>query len=81
MRHFYLSDSQWEAIKPHLPPDQGRKRRVDDRRVISGIIRRWNTGFIQRSIIVTIAGRRAASGSICSARLSERYRTKPPWRR
>lgn len=31
MRHFYLSDRQWEAIKPHLPPDRGRNRRVDDR--------------------------------------------------
>ena len=29
MRHFYLSDTQWEAIKPHLPPDRGRKPRVD----------------------------------------------------
>lgn len=33
MPHFYLSDAQWEAIKPHLPPDWGRKRRVGDRRV------------------------------------------------
>jgi len=44
MRHFYLSDTQWEAIKPHLPPDRGRKRRVDDRRVISGIIHVLQSG-------------------------------------
>ena len=44
MRHFYLSDSQWEALRPHLPPDRGRKRRVDDRRVISGIIHVLQSG-------------------------------------
>jgi transposase len=44
MRHFYLSDKQWEAIKPHLPPDRGRKPRVDDRRVISGIIHVLQSG-------------------------------------
>ena len=30
-RLFYLSDDQWEAIRPHLPPDKGRKPRIDDR--------------------------------------------------
>ena len=44
MSRFYLSDQQWEAIKPHLPPDWGRKRRVDDRRVISGIIHVLQSG-------------------------------------
>ncbi len=32
-RYFYLSDNQWTAIRPHLPPDRGRKPRVDDRRI------------------------------------------------
>lgn len=44
MRYFYLSDNQWEAIQPHLPPDRGRKPRVDDRRVISGIIHVLQSG-------------------------------------
>jgi len=44
MGYFYFSDRQWEAIKPHLPPDRGRKRRVDDRRVISGIIHVLQSG-------------------------------------
>jgi transposase len=34
---FWLSDEQWAAIEPHLPKNQPGARRVDDRRVISGI--------------------------------------------
>ena len=35
---FWLSDRAWEAIRPLLPKNQPGARRVDDRRVISGII-------------------------------------------
>jgi transposase len=35
---FWLSDRQWAAIDPLLPKNQSGARRVDDRRVISGII-------------------------------------------
>lgn len=35
---FWLSDDQWAAVEPHLPRNQAGARRVDDRRVISGII-------------------------------------------
>jgi transposase len=35
---FWLSDEQWAAIEPLLPKNQPGARRVDDRRVISGII-------------------------------------------
>lgn len=35
---FWLSDDQWAAVKPHLPSNQAGARRVDDRRVISGIL-------------------------------------------
>jgi transposase len=35
---FWLSDEQWAAIEPHLPKNQPGARRVDDRRVISGIL-------------------------------------------
>jgi len=35
---FWLSDEQWAAIEPHLPKNQPGGRRVDDRRVISGIL-------------------------------------------
>ena len=35
---FWLSDEQWSGIQPLLPTDVRGKKRVDDRRVISGII-------------------------------------------
>lgn len=35
---FWLSDDQWAAVEPHLPRNQAGARRIDDRRVISGII-------------------------------------------
>ena len=35
---FWLSDRAWAAIKPLLPTNQPGARRVDDRRVISGIV-------------------------------------------
>ena len=35
---FWLSDDQWRRIEPHLPTDVRGKERVDDRRVISGIL-------------------------------------------
>jgi transposase len=34
---FWFSDSQWARIEPHLPMDVRGKKRVDDRRVLSGI--------------------------------------------
>ena len=35
---FWLSNEQWERIEPHLPTDVRGVERVDDRRVISGIV-------------------------------------------
>ena len=35
---FWLSKEQFARLKPHLPSDTRGKPRVDDRRVISGII-------------------------------------------
>ena len=35
---FWLSDKQWATIEPFLPTDVRGKDRVDDRRVISGIL-------------------------------------------
>lgn len=37
MALFWLSDEAWAAVEPHLPRNQPGARRVDDRRVISGI--------------------------------------------
>jgi transposase len=36
--HFWLSDAQFERLGPYLPTDTRGKPRVDDRRVVSGIV-------------------------------------------
>ena len=36
--YFWLNDEQFERLGPHLPTDTRGKPRVDDRRVISGIV-------------------------------------------
>ena len=41
---FWLTDAQFSKIAPHLPTDTRGKARVDDRRVISGIIHVLNSG-------------------------------------
>jgi transposase len=38
MALFRLSNEAWAAIEPHLPKNQPGARRVDDRRVFSGIL-------------------------------------------
>ena len=41
---FWLTDAQFSKIKPHLPTDTRGKPRVDDQRVISGIIHVLTSG-------------------------------------
>ena len=41
---FWLTDAQFERIEPHLPTDTRGKPRVDDRRVISGIVHVLKSG-------------------------------------
>ena len=41
---FWLSDDEWARIEPWLPRGRRGARRVDDRRVISGIIHMLKTG-------------------------------------
>ena len=41
---FWLSDEQWLQIEPYLPTDVRGKDRVDDRRVISGILHVLKSG-------------------------------------
>lgn len=43
-RLFWLSDEEWERIQPYLPHGRRGAHRVDDRRVISGIIHMLKTG-------------------------------------
>src|SRR3954447_15048381 len=42
--HFWLTDKQFARIAPHLPTDTRGKPRVDDRRVISGIVQVLKSG-------------------------------------
>lgn len=41
---FWFSDEQWARIEPHLPRNRPGARRVDDRRVISGIVHVLKSG-------------------------------------
>ena len=41
---YWLDDEQWRRIEPHLPGDVRGKERVDDRRVISGILHVLKSG-------------------------------------
>ena len=42
--YFWLNDAQWQKLAPLLPPYVRGKRRVDDRRVISGIVQVLRSG-------------------------------------
>ena len=46
---FLLNDTQWSAIAPLLPKLGGRPR-VDDRRVLSGILHRFREGLRWRAL-------------------------------
>jgi transposase len=48
--NFWLSDEQWAAIEPHLPMVHTGPERMDDRRVISGIIHRLREGCRWRAL-------------------------------
>ena len=41
---YWLSDEAWAVIEPHLPHGKPGARRVDDRRVISGILHVLKSG-------------------------------------
>lgn len=47
---FWLSDEAWTVIAPYLPCGQPGKPRVDDRRVISGILHVLKTGCRWRDV-------------------------------
>ena len=72
---YWLSDSEWERIEPLLPPGRKGAHRVDDRRVISGIMHmlksgsRWRDypevyGPYTRSTIASTAGAGRGFGRI-----------------
>jgi transposase len=47
---YWLSDEAWAAIEPHLPHGRAGARRVDDRRVISGILHVLKSGCRWRDL-------------------------------
>ena len=47
---FWLSNQAWGALDPHLPRGRPGKRRVNDRRVISGILHVLKTGCRWRDV-------------------------------
>jgi transposase len=50
LRRHELSDAEWELIEPLLPrPGRGR-RRLDDRRVLNGIVWKLRTGVAWRDV-------------------------------
>ena len=49
-RLFWLSNEAWAAIDPHLPRGKPGKPRVNDRRVISGILHVLKTGCRWRDV-------------------------------
>jgi transposase len=42
--YFWLNDAQYARLQPHFPTDTRGKARVDDRRVVSGIIHVLKSG-------------------------------------
>ena len=48
---FWLSDAQWTVIGPFMPTNQPGAHRVDDRRVLSGIVHVLKTGMRWRDCL------------------------------
>src|SRR5215216_3864506 len=89
-RLFWLSEAAWAVIEPHLPRGLPGKPRVDDRRVISGILHVLKVGCRWRDVppeygpatTITTAltgGHDVGSGSACSSRLQPLARCRASW--
>ena len=50
MRRHELTDEEWAILQPLLPNKMRRVRRVDDRRVINGILWWFRTGAPWRNV-------------------------------
>ncbi len=81
--YFWLNDAQLAKVAPHLPTGTRGKARVDDRRVISGIVhvlksgglmwmRRTSTARAKPSTTASSAGPLRVSGPSSSRRLPRR---------
>ena len=71
--HFWLTDEQFAKLRPHLPTDTRGKPRVDDRRVISGIVH-----------VIKSGGRWVDASAVCGSRKTlynrfQRWAAKGIW--
>ncbi len=60
MRRHELSEEEWAVIAPLLPNNSGGIERVDDRRVINGILWRFRTGSPWRDVPERYGARRGS---------------------
>ncbi|MFD6360755.1 IS5 family transposase [Streptomyces roseolus] len=50
MRRHELSDAEWEFVRPLLPESSRGRKRLDDRRVLNGIVWKFRTGTAWRDM-------------------------------
>ncbi|MFE4869862.1 IS5 family transposase [Streptomyces sp. NPDC056682] len=50
MRRHELSDAEWEFVRPLLPVSLRGRKRLDDRRVLNGIVWKFRTGVAWRDV-------------------------------
>ncbi|MFJ9909414.1 IS5 family transposase [Streptomyces sp. NPDC101152] len=50
MRRHELSDAEWEFVRPLLPASLRGRKRLDDRRVLNGIVWKFRTGTAWRDV-------------------------------
>ncbi|WPZ37174.1 IS5 family transposase (plasmid) [Thalassobaculum sp. OXR-137] len=70
MRRHELSDKEWSIIKPLLPRKSRGVKRVDDRRVINGILWRFRTGSSWRDVPERYGPRTTLYNRFCRWRAS-----------
>lgn len=50
IRRHDLSDAEWEFVRPLLPESVRGRKRLDDRRVLNGIVWKFRTGVAWRDV-------------------------------
>ncbi|RST14711.1 transposase [Streptomyces sp. WAC04770] len=50
IRRHELSDAEWEFVRPLLPESLRGRKRLDDRRVLNGIVWKFRTGTAWRDV-------------------------------
>ncbi|MFE0654649.1 IS5 family transposase [Streptomyces sp. NPDC059534] len=50
IRRHELSDAEWESVRPLLPESSRGRKRLDDRRILNGIVWKFRTGTTWRDV-------------------------------